>query len=315
MSTTETKQQAPASKEKAVEPIATSSPIYPEFTAELLAKAKQAGEEPANGKAAEEPTNGKTDEEPTDGKTGAEPADGKTDEEPTDGKTDAEPEESTLEESSEFQTLTKRFKDTQASLHKKSTELKKAEAKLRKAADVLLKNIKTQNIDLTDEESALAYDNPAELARIYAEKMEAKKEQTLGAIELNEDEVKAIEAEANADVEKTEGELSAKAFDELKAEVVDFEEIVNDDVIKKYVTDEDREQFAEIREKRGHAAMFKAAYEKLKPLVKGIQKAKEKMQEGSKAPEVKSLSNVGSADPDETAAAVTMEKAWKSGKL
>ena len=267
--------------------------VYPEFTEELLAAVKQpADEAPATEAPADEPK---------------EPA--------TETPAAEAPAAEAPDENLDFKTLEKRFKDTQASLHHKSTELKKAEAKLHKAAEVILKEIEAQGVALTEAESALAYDNPAELARIYSGKLEEKKKQTLGALELDEAEAKAIDDAAKADVEKSEQELANKAFDDFRAATPDLDEIVNDAAIEQYITDADRKQFAKIQEEQGHAAMFKAAYEKLKPLVKGIEKAKKKMQEGPKEPEVKSLSGVGSADPGDAAAAITMNEAWKSGKI
>lgn len=212
----------------------------------------------------------------------------------------------------QFKNLEKRFKDTQTALHNKTKETKQLEARLKKAADTLLAQVEAAGVSLTDEEQQLAYDDPAGLAKVYAEKLAAKKQEVQQALELTPEEAQEIENEHKEIEEKTREQEIEEGYQATKVKFPDIEQVISQENIDKYLTGADSKELQAIE---GDEERFTAAYKKLKAYIEGVAVAKEKMAEGPKVPEGPSLSDAGSALPTDQSATISMESAWSSNKL
>lgn len=205
----------------------------------------------------------------------------------------------------------KRIKDAQNKMHQAIKEGKELKLKLKKASEALLQQVESAGITFTDEEQQLAFDNPAELARLYVERLEAKKQEVERQVELTEDEKAEIEKEHKEQEEKSQEELVVTAWIEVKTEMPDIESVITEANIEKYFTGADHKEIREIENPRDR---FVAGYKKMKAYLDGVEAAKQKMQEGPATPGP-SLSEAGSAVPGAEAAHISIEEAWSSNKL
>ena len=158
----------------------------------------------------------------------------------------------------------------------------------------------------------MAYDDPAGLAKIYAEKLAAKKQEVQQALELTPEEAQEIENEHKEIEEKSREQEIEEGYQAAKIKFPDIEQVISQENIDKYLTGADSKELKAIE---GDEERFTAAYKKLKAYIDGVAVAKEKMVEGPKVPEGPSLSDVGSALPTDQSATISMESAWSSNKL
>lgn len=206
-------------------------------------------------------------------------------------------------------TLEKRLRDTQTAMHEAAKKAKIAEAKLEKAAKALLKQVEDSGVELTDEEQQLAFDDPAALAKVYGEKLAAKKADAAAILELAPEEQAKIDEEFQQETAKTRDQVVEEAWTAACSEYPDMAQVITPENIKRFFTDMDREELEPVEDDRER---FIAGYKKLKAYIAGVEKAKQKMKEGEENSGGPSLSKAGVATPDMETANITMQEAWET---